>query len=79
MHERSKEGALLNPDFRDMLSMFNEENVEYLVIGAYALGRVRPSSGHLRISICAPDALRTHTSLFDGNKAVTGASSMTAS
>jgi hypothetical protein len=28
---------LLNPDFRDILSIFNEENVEYLVIGAYAL------------------------------------------
>ena len=28
---------LLNPDFRDMLSIFNEENVEYLLVGAYAL------------------------------------------
>jgi hypothetical protein len=28
---------LLNPDFRDILSIFNEEGVEYLVIGAYAL------------------------------------------
>ena len=28
---------MLNPDFRDMLSIFNEENVEYLLIGAYAL------------------------------------------
>lgn len=33
----SRENALLNPDFRDMLSIFNEEQVEYLVIGAYAL------------------------------------------
>ena len=28
---------MLNPDFRDMLSIFNEEKVEYLVVGAYAL------------------------------------------
>jgi len=28
---------LLNPDFRDILSAFNEEKVEYLVVGAYAL------------------------------------------
>ncbi|MFP4423445.1 MAG: hypothetical protein ACLFRG_23180 [Desulfococcaceae bacterium] len=28
---------MLNPDFRDMLSAFNEERVEYLVVGAYAL------------------------------------------
>jgi hypothetical protein len=28
---------VLNPDYRDILSIFNEETVEYLVIGAYAL------------------------------------------
>ncbi len=28
---------MLNPDFRDILSAFNEEKVEYLVVGAYAL------------------------------------------
>lgn len=28
---------MLNPDFRDMLSAFNAEGVEYLVVGAYAL------------------------------------------
>ena len=28
---------MLNPDYRDILSIFNEEKVEYLVIGAYAL------------------------------------------
>ena len=28
---------MLNPDYRDILSIFNEERVEYLVIGAYAL------------------------------------------
>lgn len=27
----------MNPDFRDMLSAFNAEGVEYLVVGAYAL------------------------------------------
>lgn len=28
---------MLNPDFRDILSAFNAERVEYLVVGAYAL------------------------------------------
>lgn len=28
---------MLNPDYRDILSIFNEENVDYLVVGAYAL------------------------------------------
>lgn len=28
---------MLNPDFRDMLSAFIEESVEFLVVGAYAL------------------------------------------
>jgi hypothetical protein len=28
---------MLNPDFRDMLSAFSAENVEYLIVGAYAL------------------------------------------
>jgi hypothetical protein len=28
---------LLNPDYRDKLSAFSEENVEYLLVGAYAL------------------------------------------
>ena len=37
MPGRLKERQLLNPDFRDMLSAFNEEKVEYLLIGAYAL------------------------------------------
>jgi hypothetical protein len=32
-----KEDRLLNPDFRDMLSLFNEEKVDYLVVGAYAV------------------------------------------
>lgn len=32
-----KENPLLNPDFRDMLSAFCEEKVEFMVVGAYAL------------------------------------------
>jgi len=28
---------MLNPDFRDMLSCLNDERVEYIVVGAYAL------------------------------------------
>ena len=28
---------MLNPDYRDILSAFTEENVEYLLVGAYAL------------------------------------------
>lgn len=28
---------MLNPDFRDILSLFNDERVDYLVVGAYAL------------------------------------------
>lgn len=37
MHGRSKENLLLNPDFRDMLSVFCDEQVEFMVVGAYAL------------------------------------------
>ncbi len=28
---------MLNPDFRDILSAFNDEHVEYLLVGAYAV------------------------------------------
>lgn len=28
---------MLNPDYRDMLLLLNEEGVEYLIVGAYAL------------------------------------------
>lgn len=28
---------MLNPDYRDILSTFNEEDVDYLIVGAYAL------------------------------------------
>jgi len=40
----SRKRILLNPDYRDILSAFSEENVEYLLVGAYALavhGQVR--------------------------------------
>ncbi len=32
-----KGGRLLNPDFRDMLSAFSDERVEFMVVGAFAL------------------------------------------
>jgi predicted nucleotidyltransferase len=32
-----KAPVMLNPDFRDILSAFNAERVEYLLVGAYAL------------------------------------------
>lgn len=37
----------MNSDFKDLLSVFNAEGVEYLVVGAYAraaYGRVRATS-----------------------------------
>lgn len=37
MHGRLREKLLLNPDYQDMLSAFAEENVKYLLVGAYAL------------------------------------------
>src|SRR5262247_3312066 len=37
MRGLSKESRLLNPDFRDILSVFLEESVEFLVVGAYAV------------------------------------------
>jgi len=35
---------MLNPDYRDILSAFDAEGVEYLVIGAYAVA----AHGHSR-------------------------------
>ena len=35
---------MLNPDYRDILSAFSAEGVEYLVVGAYALA----AHGHPR-------------------------------
>jgi predicted nucleotidyltransferase len=37
MGGRSRENPLLNPDFRDMLSVLCDEQVEFLLVGAYAL------------------------------------------
>jgi hypothetical protein len=37
MHTRSEENLLLNPDFIDILSAFSEEEVEYMVVGGYAM------------------------------------------
>ncbi len=37
MHGLLKGNRLLNPDFRDMLSTFSDESVEFRVVGAYAL------------------------------------------
>ncbi len=37
MRGRSWEIPLLNPDFRDMLSALCDEEVEFLLVGAYAL------------------------------------------
>jgi len=28
---------MLNPDFKDMLSCLNDEQVEFIIVGAYAL------------------------------------------
>ena len=38
------QGALVNPDFRDLLAQFNANGVEYLVVGAHALA----TYGHVR-------------------------------
>lgn len=32
-----RESLLLNPNYKDILSIFNEDHVDYLVVGAYAL------------------------------------------
>ena len=37
MHIPLEENLLLNPDFIDILSAFSEENVEYMVVGGYAM------------------------------------------
>lgn len=39
---------MLNPDYKDILSAFSKEGVEYLLVGAYALaahGQVRATGG----------------------------------
>ena len=37
MRGRLKESQLLNSDFRDILSAFSEESVEFMLVGAYAV------------------------------------------
>jgi len=37
MPGRLKENHLLNSDFRDILSAFSEEKVEFMLVGAYAV------------------------------------------
>ena len=44
MPGRSKVNKLLNPDYRDILSIFCDERVEYLLVGAFALA----AHGHPR-------------------------------
>ena len=44
MPGHSRENRLLNPDYRDILSLFADEAVEYLLVGAYALA----AHGHPR-------------------------------
>jgi hypothetical protein len=68
----SMESPLLNPDFRDMLSIFNEESVKYLIVGAYALaayGHPRATRdldlwGHvlrkMRMAFCAHSSVLAH-------------------
>ena len=57
----SKEIPLLNPDYRDILSAFNEEKVDYLIVGAYALAAhgIPRATGDIDIWIrCAKDNAR---------------------
>jgi hypothetical protein len=41
MHGRSRESIVLNPDFRDLLSAFIDANVEFLIVGGYAMAAHR--------------------------------------
>jgi hypothetical protein len=38
MHGPSREKLLVNPVYRDILSVFAEKGVKYLLVGGYALG-----------------------------------------
>lgn len=52
---------MLNPDYRDILSAFNEEKVDYLIVGAYALAvhGVPRATGDIDIWIrCSEDNAR---------------------
>ncbi|HET9984977.1 MAG TPA: hypothetical protein VFQ38_15365 [Longimicrobiales bacterium] len=48
---------MLNPDFRDMLSAFSDEGVEFLLVGAYALAvhGLPRATGHLDLWIRRSD------------------------
>jgi hypothetical protein len=73
---------LLNPDYRDILSAFSEENVEYQLVGAYALavhGLVRATGDiDLKTSLTPRGWLETrnvidspHTADFEPNAGIT--------
>src|SRR5919206_2046553 len=67
MHGRSKENQLLNSDFRDILSAFCEEKVEFMLVGAYAVaahGLPRATGDiDLRIECSAQNADRVWSAL----------------
>jgi hypothetical protein len=59
MHGLS-EGKMLNGDYRDILSLFIEEKVEFMLIGAYALVAhgVPRATGDIYLSV-KPDTLNS--------------------
>lgn len=59
MRGLSEENPLLNQDFRDMLSAFCEEKVEFMVIGAYALAFYGFPRATGDIDLCS--SKKTHT------------------
>jgi hypothetical protein len=71
-----KESLLLNPDFRDILSTFIEENVEFLVVGAYAIaahGLARATKGlDLWVGSSDQNAKRVMTALRKFGAPVSG-------
>lgn len=58
----------LNPDFRDVLSLFNAEGVEYMVVGGYALAAhgLPRATGDIDLWIrpSAENAARTYRALL---------------
>lgn len=60
---------MLNPDFRDALSAFNAERVEYLVVGAFALAAhgIPRATGDIDLWIRATseNAERVHRALIE--------------
>src|SRR5712692_8334426 len=53
MRGRFKAPVMLNPDFRDILSAFNAERVDYLLVGAYAVAAhgLPRATGHIDLWI----------------------------